>query len=141
LDYDTLDRRLLREFDESNHKFFKNSLQNLFPAKLIPVMIELSGISPETICGEITKNQRKAFGNLMKALQMTITGTLGFSDAIVTSGGVSVKEIDPHTCESKRVSGLYFAGEVLDVDALTGGFNLQIAWSTGYLSGQSAARI
>lgn len=135
LSKEQLDKRLLRDFDENKNKQFKNAITDLFPSRLVPVMIELSGISPEQKIHEITKEQRQAFVELIKAVPLTITGTRGFSEAIITMGGVSVKEINPATMESKLVSGLYFAGEVLDLDALTGGYNLQIAWSTGYLAG------
>ena len=121
-----LDKRLLRDFEEAK-----------FPAKLIPVMIELSDISPEKKVNEISREERKAFGSLIKELPMTVTGTRSFAEAIITQGGISVKDINPSTMESKRVRHLYFAGEVLDLDAMTGGFNLQIAWSTGHLAGDS----
>ena len=101
-------------------------------------MVELSGILPEKKVNEITKEERQNFVRLIKDFTMTLTGLRGYSEAIITKGGVSVKEIDPGTMESKLVEGLYFAGEVLDLDALTGGYNLQIAWSTGYLAGISA---
>ncbi|MCD7837160.1 MAG: NAD(P)/FAD-dependent oxidoreductase [Lachnospiraceae bacterium] len=136
LDKEQLDRRLLRDFDDNKNKSFKNSLSGLFPSRLIPVMTELSGIEPDKKVNEISKEERKGFLELIKGLPLTITGTRSFDEAIITRGGVSVKDIDPHTMESKLVSGLYFAGEVLDLDALTGGFNLQIAWSTGYLAGR-----
>lgn len=132
-----LDKRLLRDFEEAKNKQFKNALDHLFPTKLIPVMIELSGISPEKKVNEISREERKAFGALIKALPMTVTGTRSFAEAIITQGGISVKEINPSTMESKHVKHLYFAGEVLDLDAMTGGFNLQIAWSTGHLAGDS----
>lgn len=133
-----LDKRLLKDFDENKNRQFKNALDGLFPSKLIPVMIKLSGISPEKRVNEITKEERSALIQCMKNLSLTVTGTRGFKEAIITQGGVHVKEINPSTMESKLVKGLYFAGEVLDLDAVTGGFNLQIAWSTGYLAGISA---
>ncbi|MCM1065807.1 MAG: NAD(P)/FAD-dependent oxidoreductase [Eubacterium sp.] len=139
LDEEQLDRRILRDFEENKNKQFKNSLGKLFPVKLIPVMMELSGISPEKKVNEITREERRNFGRLIKHLPLTVAGTRGFEEAIITRGGVSVKEIDPSTMGSKKVDGLYFAGELLDLDALTGGFNLQIAWSTGHLAGISAA--
>lgn len=139
LSKEQLDQRLLRDFEKNKNKQFKNSLDELLPAKLIPVMIALSGIPEEKRVNEITKAQRMTLVGLLKELTLTVTGTRGFTEAIVTQGGVSVKEIDPATMESKLVNGLYFAGEVLDVDALTGGFNLQIAWSTGYAAGLHAA--
>lgn len=130
-----LDKRLIREFEENHSKQFKNILGSLFPAKLIPVMVMLSGIEADKKAGDITKQERKAFGELIKKLPLTIARTSDFSEAIITQGGVSVKDVNPSTMESKRVKGLYLAGEMLDLDALTGGFNLQIAWSTGYLAG------
>jgi len=132
-----LDQRVLRDFDENNKKRFKNAIDSLFPAKLKPVMIELSGIDPEKRVYEITREERLAFVRLIKNFEMTLTGLRDYNEAIITSGGVSVKEIDPGTMESKLVSGLYFIGEVLDLDALTGGFNLQIAWSTAYAAGMA----
>lgn len=137
LDREQLDRRLLRDFDDNKNKAFKNSLSGLFPSKLIPVMIELSGIDPEKKVNEISREERKTFLELIKNLPLNVTGTRSFAEAIITQGGVSVKDVDPHTMESKLVKKLYFAGEVLDLDAMTGGFNLQIAWSTGYLAGQN----
>ncbi len=135
-----LDRRLLREFDRSRNRQFKNALDSLLPAKLIPVLVALSGIPPEKKAGELTREERNSLASCLKNLTMTVTGTRGFQEAIVTQGGVDVKEVNPSTMESKLVKGLYFAREVLDLDALTGGFNLQIAWSTGYLAGLSAAK-
>lgn len=134
-----LDKRLLRDFEENKNRQFKNLLEGLLPSKMIPVMVELSGITPEKRVNEITREERSRLAELLKNLELTVTGTRGFQEAIVTQGGVHVKEINPATMESKLVKGLYFAGEVLDLDALTGGFNLQIAWSTGYLAGNSAA--
>ncbi|MGN0131369.1 MAG: NAD(P)/FAD-dependent oxidoreductase [Lachnospiraceae bacterium] len=137
LTMEQLQKRLLREFDENHQKQFKNALGSLFPARLIPVMIALSGIDPDKkVCG-ISKAERTAFAEIIKALPMTVTGTSDYQEAIVTKGGVSVKDINPSTMESKIVPGLYFAGELIDVDALTGGYNLQIAWSTGHLAGKS----
>ena len=123
-----LDKRLLRDFDENKNKRFGNALGGLFPMKLIPVMVELSGIRSDKKVNEITKEERRRFGELIKAVPLTVKGLRGYEEAIITRGGVCVKEINPSTMESKKVKGLYFAGEVLDVDALTGGFNLQIAW-------------
>lgn len=139
LSEEQLDKRLLREFDANQKKQFKNTLTELFPSRLIPVMIELSGIAPETKVCEITKAKRADFVKVIKHLELTVTGTRGFAEAIITRGGVSVKDVNPSTMESKRVTNLYFAGEVLDLDAMTGGYNLQIAWSTGHLAGKSAA--
>ncbi|MBE5893821.1 MAG: NAD(P)/FAD-dependent oxidoreductase [Lachnospiraceae bacterium] len=137
LDAEQLDKRILRDFEESKNKQFKNALNGLFPTRLIPVMIQLSGIDPEKKVNEVTREERRSFGELIKNLPLTVTGTRPFAEAIITKGGVSVKDVNPSTMESKKVSGLYFAGELLDLDALTGGFNLQIAWSTGYLAGSS----
>lgn len=139
LSKEQLDKRLLRDFEENKNRQFKNSLEGLLPSKMIPVMIDLSGIAPEKRVNEITREERSRLVELFKNLEMTVTGTRGFQEAIVTQGGVHVKEVNPATMESKLVKRLYFAGEVLDLDALTGGFNLQIAWSTGYLAGSSAA--
>lgn len=137
LDEEQLDKRLLRDFAENKNKQFKNALNGLFPTKLIPVMIGLSGIHPDKKIHEITREERKAFVTLIKNLPLTVTGTRSFAEAIITQGGVSVKNVNPSTMESKLVKGLYFAGELLDLDAMTGGFNLQIAWSTGHLAGSS----
>lgn len=139
LSIEQLDKRVLRDFEESKNKQFKNALNHLFPLKLIPVMIKLSGIDPDKKVNEVTSKERKAFVELIKNIPMTIAGVRDFKEAIITKGGVHVKEVNPSTMESKKVSGLYFAGEVLDLDALTGGYNLQIAWSTGYLAGLNAA--
>lgn len=138
LTMEQLQKRLIREFEQNRQKQFKNALGGLFPARLIPVMLELSGIDPEKKAGEIGKGERNAFAEVIKGLPMTITGTADFNEAIVTKGGVSVRDINPSTMESKIIAGLYFAGELIDVDALTGGYNLQIAWSTGHLAGESA---
>jgi len=135
-----VDKRLLRDFEENKNRQFKNSLGGLFPAKLIPVMLKLSGIAPEKKVNEISKEERKQFAAKMKNLPLTVTGTRPVEEAIITMGGVNVKEINPSTMESKTIKGMFFAGEVLDVDALTGGFNLQIAWSTGYLAGENAGK-
>lgn len=139
LNREQLDKRILRDFEDNKNKQFKNSLDGLLPSKMIPVIIRLSGISPEKKVNEITREERGILVDLLKNLSMQITGTRDFKEAIITQGGVHVKEINPSTMESKLVKGLYFAGEVLDLDAVTGGFNLQIAWSTGYLAGISAA--
>lgn len=132
-----LDQRVLRDFEENHNRQFKNAITKLFPSKLIPVILELSGIDPEKKVNSIEKEERKQFVYLIKHFRMTLTGLRDYPEAIITKGGVNVKEIDPGTMESKLVKGLYFAGEVLDLDALTGGFNLQIAWSTGYAAGNS----
>ena len=134
-----LDKRLLRDFDENKNKQFKNCLDGLLPSKMIPVIIKLADIAPDKKVNEITRQEREKLTELLKNLTMTVTGTRGFSEAIITQGGIHTKEINPSTMESRLVRNLYFAGEVLDLDAVTGGFNLQIAWSTGYLAGSSAA--
>ncbi len=139
LTIEQLDKRILRDFDDAPNKQFKNVIGSLFPSKLVPVMVALSGIDPEKSANNVTREERMAFAALIKNVPMTVIGTRGFNEAIITRGGVKVKEIDPSTMESKLVSGLYFAGEVLDVDTQTGGFNLQVAWSTGHLAGESAA--
>ncbi len=138
LDTEQLDKRVLRDFEEAKNKQFKNALNHLFPQKLIPVMIQLSGIDPDKKVNTISKEERKRFVELIKGVPVTIMGVRDFKEAIITKGGVSVKDVNPSTMESKKVKGLYFAGEVLDLDALTGGYNLQIAWSTGYLAGINA---
>lgn len=132
-----LDQRVLRDFEENHNRQFKNAITKLFPTKLIPVMLELGGIDPEKKVNSIEKEERKQFVHLIKHFRMTLTGLRDYPEAIITKGGVNVKEIDSGTMESKLVKGLYFAGEVLDLDALTGGFNLQIAWSTGYAAGNA----
>ena len=137
LSFEQLDARLLREFDEAKNRQFKNSIVHLFPAKMIPVILELSRISPEKKVNEITREERQNFVRLMKAFPVTLDGLRNFKEAIITRGGVKVKEINPSTMESKLVGNLYFCGEVLDLDAMTGGYNLQIAWSTGFLAGSS----
>lgn len=137
LSVEQLDQRVLRDFEENQNKQFKNAIGRLFPSKLIPVMIELSGIDPEKKVNVISKEERQHFIYLIKHLPITLTGLRDYNEAIITKGGVKVKEINPSTMESKIVKGLYFAGEVLDLDALTGGFNLQIAWSTAYAAGIS----
>lgn len=139
LDAEALDRRVLRDFEESRNRDFANALDRLLPAKLIPVVVELSGIPPHKKVNAVTRQERTDLIRLLKDFTLEITGTGPFDEAIITAGGVSVKEIDPRTMASKRVEGLYFAGEIIDVDAYTGGFNLQIAWSTGRCAGQSAA--
>lgn len=139
LSEEQLDARILRDFEENKNKQFKNALGKLFPAKLIPVMIGLSGIHPDKKVNEITKEERKQFVSCIKQMEITLTGLRSFQEAIITQGGVSVREVNPATMESKLVKGVYFAGEVLDLDAVTGGFNLQIAWSTGNAAGSCAS--
>ena len=135
-----LDKRVLREFESNHNRQFKNAVAGLFPAKLLPVMVDLSGIPEEKRVNEITKEERKKFTDLIKDFTMTLTGLRSYSEAIITRGGISVKEIDPRTMESKLIKGLFFVVEVLDLDAVTGGFNLQIAWSTGFLAGAHAGQ-
>lgn len=132
-----LDKRILRDFDEEKNKQFKNSIGKLLPQKLVPVIIELSKINPDKKVNEVSKEERLLLVNLIKNLTVTVEGLRDWNEAIITKGGVSVKEVNPSTMESKLVNNLYFAGEVLDIDAMTGGYNLQIAWSTGYLAGIS----
>ena len=135
-----LDARLLREFEEAKNKQFKNVVYGMFPSKLLPVMLEVGGVSPQKKVNEITREERAVFIDKVKAFPMTITGLRGFQEAIITKGGVQIKEIDPKTMESKKVHGLYFAGEVMDLDALTGGYNLQIAWSTAHAAACAAGQ-
>lgn len=127
----------MKDFEENINRNFNNSLDKLLPKKLIPVIVELSGINQYKKVHEITKEERENLVKLIKELKMSISGARGYNEAIITKGGVSVKDINPKTMESKIVPGIYFAGEVLDIDALTGGYNLQVAWSTGYLAGSS----
>ena len=135
LDNEKLDLRILRDFEEEKNKSFKNSLNKLLPQKLIPVILELCKIEQNKKVNEITKKERQILVKLLKNLEITINGFGKIEEAIITAGGVSTKQIDPKTMESKLVQGLYFAGEIIDVDALTGGYNLQIAYSTGYTAG------
>ena len=139
LDEKTLDARILSDFEKYNNKNFANALDDLLPRKLIPVVISLSGISPVKKVNSITKEERTALLHLLKEFTFTVKGFRSINEAIVTSGGISVKEIDPKTMQSKIINGLYFAGEIIDCDAYTGGFNLQIAFSTGKLAGLSVA--
>lgn len=137
LSEEKLDNRLLRDFETYSNRIFSNALDDLLPKKLIPVMVALSDISPDTRVNQITKEQRKRLCLLLKNLTLNITGFRPIDEAIVTRGGINVKEINPKSMKSRIINGLYFAGEVIDVDAYTGGFNLQIAFSTGYLAGNS----
>ena len=130
-----LDLRIRRDFEEFKNKEFQNSLNKILPKKMIPYIIEKSKINPEKKVNEITKQERHNLVKLLKGLEFTIKGTRPVEEAIITAGGVNIKEINPSTMESKLVEGLYFAGEIIDVDAYTGGFNLQIAYSTGYSAG------
>lgn len=138
LSEDELDARLLRDFNEFKAKELKNAFDKLLPKSLIPVFLERTGINVEKKAGVLTKAERSVIIDLLKHFTLHITGLKGYEEAVITKGGVSVKEINPRTMESKKIKGLYFAGEVLDVDALTGGFNLQIAWSTGFVAGSNA---
>lgn len=135
-----LDKRILRDFEGEKNKAFKNALSGLLPSKLIPVIVALSGIDPFKKVNEITKKERLSLTALLKDLVLHPVRTAGFEQAVITSGGVNLKEVDPKTMESKKAPGIFFAGEVLDADALTGGFNLQIAFSTGRAAGLAAAR-
>ncbi len=139
LTLEQLDARILRDFSENTNKNFINALNSLLPKKLVPVIVKLSGISLSTKVNQITKEQRKALAQLLKGMCITVTAFRPVAEAIITSGGVDISQINPKTMESKLVNGLYFAGEVIDTDAYTGGFNLQIAFSTGRLAGMSAA--
>ncbi len=134
-----LDDRILRDFKEFKNKQFKHSLDKLLPQKLIPLIIEVSGIDGNKRVNEITKTERKRLGQLLKNFTITIKAFRPVEEAIITAGGVSTREINPKTMESKLIKGLYFAGEIIDVDAYTGGFNLQIAYSTGYTAGANIA--
>ncbi len=135
-----LDARILRDFSENTNKNFINALNSLLPKKLVPVIVKLSGIGLSTKVNQVTKEQRQKLVNLLKGMSVTVTGFRPIKEAIITSGGVDISQINPKTMESKLCKGLYFAGEVIDTDAYTGGFNLQIAFSTGRLAGMSAAQ-
>ena len=139
LTYEQLDDRILREFESGKNKCFRNILTGLLPSKMIPVMIKLTGIPADRSVNSLTKDDRKRLAETLKDLSFTVTGTRGYNEAVITQGGVSVRDIDPKTMESRLVKNLYFIGEVIDVDALTGGYNLQIAWSTAYAAVKSIA--
>ena len=139
LDADTIDKRLVNLFAANKNKHYKSVLKELLPHSMIPCFARLSGIDGDLPVNEITKTERDSIVVLLKSFPVTLTSIRGYDEAVITQGGVSVKEINPKTMESKKISGLYFAGEVLDLDAHTGGFNLQIAWTTGYVAGQNAA--
>lgn len=139
LTVEKLDERLLRDFGKFSNKQYKNSLDELLPRKLIPVMINLSGIDPEKKVNLITKEERRSLALAIKDMVMEVKGFRDYKEAIITHGGIKVKEVNPSTMESKLIKGLYFAGEILDLDAVTGGFNLQIAWSTAYAAGMAVA--
>ena len=138
LDFETLDARILRDFADSQNKDFENAIGKLFPGRLISTIVQLSEIESSKKVNTITKTERLNLVRLIKSLPLTVTATNGFKEAVITKGGVNVKEVNPSNLMSKKVPGLFFAGEVLDVDALTGGYNLQIAFSTGFLAGSSA---
>lgn len=140
LSHEQLDTRILRDFDEQKNKSFKNSLNRLLPRTLIPVVISLSMIEPDIMVNQITSKDRKSLGSIIKDFTLNLSGLRGYNEAVITAGGVSVKEVSPKTMETKRIKNLYFAGEVLDIDAMTGGFNLQLAFSTGYAAGLAAAK-
>ena len=140
LDEKKLDARVLRDFEKYANREFKNALYDLAGRAMIPVLVRLSGIPPEQKVNAVTREQRRALVTLLKQFPVSISGARPVEEAIVTAGGVSLREVNPRTMESKRVRGLFFAGEVLDLDAYTGGFHLQIAWSTGYTAGQAAAQ-
>lgn len=137
LDEKQLDERICRDFAEFKNKLFKNALDKLLPKKLIPVIVMLSGINPDKKVSGITAAERRQLVSLIKGLEITLTGLRGFNEAIITQGGIDVKEINPSTMQCRKIPNIRFAGEVLDVDALTGGFNLQVAWSTAYLAADS----
>lgn len=137
LDFQTLDKRLQRDFSENPNRIFANSLSKLLPSKMIPVVVELSGISPEKQVNSVTKQERTELVTLLKNFPVTVRDFRPISEAIITSGGVKLSEVNPKTMESKLVQGLFFAGEVLDIDAYTGGFNLQIAFCTAVAAGNS----
>ena len=139
LSSEQLDERILREFENAKNKQFKNVIGVLFPSSLTPVLIRLGGIPEDKVIHEISREERLNFVSIIKAFPFTIDGLGGYSEAVITKGGISVKEINPGTMESKKIPQLYFAGEVLDLDAVTGGYNLQIAWSTGYLAGMAVS--
>lgn len=136
LDNQKLDHRILRDFEELKNKEFKNSLEKLLPRKMINTFIKLTGIDPEKRVNVITKEERKTIVNTLKNFEIKLNGFGSINEAIITKGGIALKEINPKTMESKIIKGLYFAGEIMDLDAFTGGFNLQIAWSTGYSAGK-----
>ena len=137
LSFEKLDERILRDFSKSKNKIFKNSLDDLLPKKMIEPIIKISDINPETKVNEITKLQRHNLVNLLKDFKLTVQDFRSIEEAIITSGGINIKEVNPKTMESKIIEGLFFAGEILDVDGYTGGFNLQIAYSTGYTAGSN----
>jgi len=139
LDFQMLDKRIQSDFSKYSQKLFKNSLSDLLPQKLISIMVELSGINPSKKVNGITREERQKLVKLLKKLKMRVSSLLGFETAIITSGGISLKEIDAKTMKSKLIENLFFAGEIIDLHGPTGGYNLQLCWSTGYLAGRSSA--
>ena len=134
-----LDARILRDFAETPNREFQNSLDRLLPNKLIPVVVKLTGIDPTTKVNSVTREERRKLVETLKGFEFTVISARPIEEAVITRGGVSAKELDPRTMEAKKLSGLYFAGEVIDVDGYTGGFNLQIAWMTARLAADAAA--
>lgn len=139
LSKEKLHKRILRDFEANPNVILKNSLGGLLPRSMIPVVLKISGLRGEKAVNQVTREERDKLVDVIKGMVFSIESLRGWNEAIITKGGVNVREINPATMESKQIQGLYFSGEVLDVDALTGGFNLQIAWSTGYTAGESAA--
>jgi len=139
LDFTKLDKRIQRDFLKYQNKNYKNSLDELLPQNLIPIIIDLSGIDPDKQVNSITKEERHRLVNLLKGLNVTVTSIQGFEHSLITNGGIAIKEIDPKTMRSKLIENLFFAGEIIDVDGPTGGYNLQVCWSTGYIAGENAA--
>jgi predicted Rossmann fold flavoprotein len=137
LSEETLDKRISRDFLKYQNRDFSNSLNDLLPSKMIPVVIEMSGIDPFKKVNQISKENRQKLVKLLKCLEMHVASLRGFKEAIITAGGLSVKEVNPSTMESKIIKNLYLTGEMLDIDALTGGYNIQLAVSTGFVAGQN----
>ena len=140
LNFETLNKRIQRDFEKYTNKVFKNSLTDLLPQKLIPIIIKLSGLGPEKIVNQITREERYDLVRLLKGLELTVTDLLGFEEAIITTGGISLKEIESKTMKSKIIKNLFFAGEIIDIDGPSGGYNLQVCWTTGYIAGTNAAK-
>jgi len=141
LNFEKLDNRLIRDFEKFNTKKIQNALQALLPKRLIPIVLNLAEIDPDKKCNTISKKERKRLRLLLKGFPFTVHSLVGFKKAVITAGGVSLKEVDPKSMRSKIIDNLFFAGEILDLDGPTGGYNLQVAWSSGWLAGESAARI
>ena len=141
LNSETLDKRIQADFAKYSNKVFRNSLDDLLPQKMIPIIVKLSGIDSEKKVNEINRAERQGLVKLLKGMEMTVVALLGFATAIVTSGGMHLAEIDAKTMKSKLIGNLFFAGEIIDLHGPSGGYNLQLCWSTGYLSGQSAANV